>query len=178
MLPAKSSSRTARWIRPAKRFPDAFSVLLLCFGLSKLFPNKPEFNQYQLGYLNPDVSIRWIVWSVRSCWFAARRLSRWAGWTRRSLCTGKISTGVIASSRRDGEFTIILGRRSSIIKAAAPAQAVQDHLWVPSRDDSFHRKHYRQKYNIFVNGAVYAGVGLKLLLSCSRTGLSPFVQQR
>ena len=27
----KSSSRTARWIRPAKRVPDAFSVLLLCF---------------------------------------------------------------------------------------------------------------------------------------------------
>lgn len=37
----------------------------------------------------------------------------------------------------------------------------------------FHRKHYRQKYNIFVNGAVYAGVGLKLLLSLLTNRLKP-----
>lgn len=36
-------------------FPTPSASFYYAFGLSKLFPNKPEFNQYQLGYLNPDV---------------------------------------------------------------------------------------------------------------------------
>mgnify|MGYP002336038213 CR=1 FL=1 len=36
----------------------------------------------------------------------------------------------------------------------------------------FHRKHYSKQYNSMINGAVYAGVGVKFLLSLVRNSLT------
>lgn len=155
-------------------FPTPSASFYYAFGLSKLFPNKPEFNRYQLGYLNPDVE--YPVDCLVGAFMLVRRETieqvggldetffmygedidwcyriKQAGWGIHYYPRTTIIHYKGGSARRRPFKIIYEFHRAMIL---------------------FHRKHYRQKYNIFVNGAVYAGVGLKLLLSLLMNRLKP-----
>src|SRR5690606_25986557 len=49
ILPDGSLDKACR-----RGFPTPSASFYYAFGISKLFPHVPRFNQYQLGYLNPD----------------------------------------------------------------------------------------------------------------------------
>lgn len=155
-------------------FPTPSASFYYAFGLSKLFPNKPEFNQYQLGYLNPDVE--YPVDCLVGAFMLVRRETieqvggldetffmygedidwcyriKQAGWGIHYYPRTTIIHYKGGSARRRPFKIIYEFHRAMIL---------------------FHRKHYRQKYNIFVNGAVYAGVGFKLLLSLLTNRFKP-----
>lgn len=155
-------------------FPTPSASFYYAFGFSKLFPNKPEFNQYQLGYLNPDVEFP--VDCLVGAFMLVRRETieqvggldetffmygedidwcyriKQAGWRIHYYPRTTIIHYKGGSARRRPFKIIYEFHRAMIL---------------------FHRKHYQQKYNIFVNGAVYAGVGLKLLLSLLTNRLKP-----
>lgn len=155
-------------------FPTPSASFYYAFGFSKLFPNKPEFNQYQLGYLNPDVE--YPVDCLVGAFMLVRRETieqvggldetffmygedidwcyriKQAGWGIHYYPRTTIIHYKGGSARRRPFKIIYEFHRAMIL---------------------FHWKHYRQKYNIFVNGAVYAGIGLKLLLSLLMNRLKP-----
>lgn len=150
-------------------FPTPSASFYYAFGFSKLFPSVPRFNQYQLGYLDPNQEY------PIDCLVGAFMLVRKAAidqvgmldedffmygedidWCYRIKQGGWVNyyyprTSIIhykgASSRRKPFKIIYEFHRAMIL---------------------FHRKHYRAKYPWIVNWLVYTGVALKLSLSVVR----------
>lgn len=155
-------------------FPTPSASFYYAFGLSKLFPNNPRFNQYQLGYLDPDqeypvdclVGAFMLVrketleqvGGLDETFFMYGEDIDWcyrikeAGWGIHYVPRTTIVHYKGGSARRRPFKIIYEFHRAMIL---------------------FHRKHYRKKYNIWVNGAVYAGVGVKLVLSLLTNRLKP-----
>lgn len=155
-------------------FPTPSASFYYAFGLSKLFPNEPRFNQYQLGYLDPDQE--YPVDCLVGAFMLVRRETieqvggldetffmygedvdwcyriKQAGWGIHYYPRTMIVHYKGGSARRRPFKIIYEFHRAMIL---------------------FHRKHYRKKYNILVNGAVYAGVGLKMLLALLTNRLKP-----
>lgn len=155
-------------------FPTPSASFYYAFGLSKLFPNEPRFNQYQLGYLDPDQE--YPVDCLVGAFMLVRRETieqvggldetffmygedidwcyriKQAGWGIHYYPRTTIVHYKGGSARRRPFKIIYEFHRAMIL---------------------FHRKHYRKKYNILVNGAVYAGVGLKMLLALLTNRLKP-----
>ncbi|WP_422658500.1 glycosyltransferase family 2 protein [Paenibacillus sp. EC2-1] len=155
-------------------FPTPSASFYYAFGLSKLFPNKPKFNQYQLGYLDPDQE--YPVDCLVGAFMMVRRETieqvggldeeffmygedidwcyriKEAGWGIHYYPLTHIIHFKGGSARRRPIKIIYEFHRAMIL---------------------FHRKHYRDRYNIFVNSAVYAGVGLKMILALLFNRLKP-----
>ncbi|MGM1050169.1 MAG: glycosyltransferase family 2 protein [Bacillota bacterium] len=147
-------------------FPTPSASFYYAFGLSKLFPDKPRYNQYQLGYLDPDQE--YPVDCLVGAFMMVRRETieqvggldeeffmygedidwcyriKEAGWGIHYYPLTHIIHFKGGSARRRPVKIIYEFHRAMIL---------------------FHRKHYRERYNIFVNGTVYAGIGLKLIFA-------------
>ncbi|MFC7679246.1 glycosyltransferase family 2 protein [Paenibacillus sp. GCM10028914] len=155
-------------------FPTPSASFYYAFGLSRLFPDKPKFNQYQLGYLDSDQE--YPVDCLVGAFMMVRRETieqvggldeeffmygedidwcyriKEAGWGIHYYPLTHIIHYKGGSARRRPVKIIYEFHRAMIL---------------------FHRKHYRKHYNIFVNGAVYTGVGLKMLLALLFNWLKP-----
>ncbi|GGI46200.1 glycosyl transferase [Paenibacillus marchantiophytorum] len=155
-------------------FPTPSASFYYAFGFSKLFPKKPRFNQYQLGYLNPDEE--YPIDSLVGAFMLIRREAieqvgmldeeffmygedidwcyriKQAGWVNYYYPRTHIVHHKGASSRRKPFKIIYEFHRAMIL---------------------FHNKHYRQKYSWLTNAIVYLGVGLKFVLSLARNKLRP-----
>lgn len=167
VLPDGSLDKACR-----RGFPTPSASFYYAFGIAKLFPDNPRFNQYQLGYLDPDDTYE------VDCLMGAFMLVRkevigqvgvldetffmygedidWcyrikqAGWQIYYVPQTSIIHYKGASSRRKPYKIIYEFHRAMVL---------------------FHRKHYRQKYSVFTNGFVYAGIGIKFLLSLLKNKL-------
>lgn len=155
-------------------FPTPSASFYYAFGFSKLFPNKPRFNQYQLGYLSPDEA--YPIDSLVGAFMLIRREAieqvgmldeeffmygedidwcyriKEAGWVNYYYPRTHIVHHKGASSRRKPFKIIYEFHRAMIL---------------------FHNKHYRKKYSWLTNTTVYAGVSLKFILSLVRNKLRP-----
>ncbi|MEC0264331.1 glycosyltransferase family 2 protein [Paenibacillus anseongense] len=155
-------------------FPTPSASFYYAFGFSKLFPKIPRFNQYQLGYLDPDEEYG--IDSLVGAFMLIRREAidqvgmldeeffmygedidwcyriKEAGWVNYYYPKTQIVHYKGASSRRKPYKIIYEFHRAMIL---------------------FHNKHYRQKYSWLTNLAVYIGVGLKFGLSLARNKLKP-----
>jgi GT2 family glycosyltransferase len=155
-------------------FPTPSASFYYAFGFSKLFPNIPRFNQYQLGYLDPDQS--YPIDSLVGAFMLIRREAieqvgmldeeffmygedidwcyriKQAGWVNYYYPQTQIVHHKGASSRRKPYKIIYEFHRAMIL---------------------FHNKHYRQKYSWLTNAIVYTGVGMKFVLSLARNKLRP-----
>ncbi|OPH56732.1 glycosyl transferase family 2 [Paenibacillus ferrarius] len=153
-------------------FPTPSASFYYAFGFSKLFPKKPRFNQYQLGYLNPDDE--YPIDSLVGAFMLIRREAieqvgmldeeffmygedidwcyriKQAGWVNYYYPRTHIVHHKGASSRRKPFKIIYEFHRAMIL---------------------FHNKHYRHKYSWLTNAIVYSGVGLKFALSLARNKL-------
>lgn len=169
ILPNGSLDKACR-----RGFPTPSASFYYAFGLSKLFPDNPRFNQYQLGYRDPDQE--YPVDCLVGAFMLVRRETveqvggldedffmygedidwcyriKQAGWGIHYYPRTQIIHVKGGSARKRPVKIIYEFHRAMIL---------------------FHRKHYRSKYSIFVNGAVYLGVGLKLLLALVSNVVQP-----
>ncbi|ANE47060.1 glycosyl transferase family 2 [Paenibacillus swuensis] len=147
-------------------FPTPSASFYYAFGFSKLFPKVERFNQYQLGYLNPDED--YPVDCLVGAFMMVRRDTidavgmldeeffmygedidwcyrmKEAGWGIYYYPKARITHLKGASSRKKPKKIIYEFHRAMIL---------------------FHRKHYQKKYPWLVNGMVYAGIGVKYAMS-------------
>ncbi|CAM2940673.1 glycosyltransferase family 2 protein [Paenibacillus sediminis] len=155
-------------------FPTPSASFYYAFGFSKLFPHNPRFNQYQLGYLDPNEAypvdclvgafmlvrqeVIQQVGKLDETFFMYGEDIDWcyrikqAGWEIHYYPATYIVHYKGASSRR---------KPYKIIYEFHRAMAV------------FHRKHYRQQYSWLTNTAVYTGIALKFTLSLLKNKLLP-----
>jgi GT2 family glycosyltransferase len=147
-------------------FPRPLASFYYAFGMSKLFPAVPRFNQYQLGYMDPDDA--YPVDCLVGAFMFVRRTTidqvgmldedffmygedidwcyriKQAGWVNYYYPKTQILHLKGASSRRKPVKIVYEFHRA---------------MWL------FHRKHYKQRYSFIVNGLVYTGIGVKLCLA-------------
>ncbi|MGN7381561.1 dTDP-Rha:alpha-D-GlcNAc-pyrophosphate polyprenol, alpha-3-L-rhamnosyltransferase [Chlamydia abortus] len=167
ILPDGSLDKACR-----RGFPTPSASFYYAFGISKLFPHVPRFNQYQLGYLNPDEE--YPVDCLVGAFMLVRRKVidevglldeqffmygedvdwcyriKQAGWTNYYYPKTHIIHYKGASSRKRPLKIVYEFHRAMYL---------------------FHRKHFRSRYSLPTNLLVYGGIGLKLALAVLRNGL-------
>ncbi|WP_059049298.1 glycosyltransferase family 2 protein [Paenibacillus senegalimassiliensis] len=153
-------------------FPTPSASFYYAFGFSRLFPDKPKFNQYQLGYLDPNET--YPIDCLVGAFMLVRRETiqqvggldetffmygedidwcyriKQAGWDIHYHPATYIVHYKGASSRRK-PFKIIYEFHRA--------------MWV------FHRKHYLRQYSWITNGSVACGIALKFTLSLLKNRL-------
>lgn len=109
ILPDGSLDKACR-----RGFPTPSASFYYAFGFSKLFPDRPKFNGYQLGYLDPDDE--YPVDCLVGAFMLLRRetIEQVGGLDETFLCMERIWIGVTGSRKRAGGF-IIIRRRPSYI---------------------------------------------------------------
>ncbi|MCU6797652.1 glycosyltransferase family 2 protein [Paenibacillus sp. WQ 127069] len=147
-------------------FPTPLASFYYAFGISKLFPKVSRFNQYQLGYLDPDQD--YPVDCLVGAFMMVRKEAidqvgmldedffmygedidwcyriKQGGWRIHYYPYTQIVHHKGASSRRKPFKIIYEFHRAMYL---------------------FHKKHYQKKYNFLINGLVYLGIALKFILS-------------
>ncbi|MGN7169713.1 glycosyltransferase family 2 protein [Paenibacillus cellulositrophicus] len=153
-------------------FPTPSASFYYAFGFSKLFPDNPRFNQYQLGHLDPDQAYpvdclvgafmlvrRGVLESVGGLdetFFMYGEDIDWcyrikqAGWDIHYYPKTTIVHYKGGSARRRPYKIIYEFHRAMIV---------------------FHRKHYRKQYNVLTNSLIYMGVGLKFAMALMKSWL-------
>lgn len=153
-------------------FPTPSASFYYAFGFSKLFPNVPRFNQYQLGYLDPDES--YPVDCLVGAFMMVRRevIDQVGGLDEEFFMYGEDIDWCYRI--KQAGWGIYYYPKTSIThyKGASsrrkPLKIVYEFhraMWL------FHRKHYKKKYLPLVNGLVYLGIGIKLLMALIKNGM-------
>lgn len=167
ILPDGSLDKACR-----RGFPTPSASFYYVFGISKLFPHVPRFNQYQLGHLNPDEE--YPIDCLVGAFMLVRRKAidevgmldeqffmygedvdwcyriKQAGWTNYYYPKTHIIHYKGASSRKRPLKIVYEFHRAMYL---------------------FHRKHFRSRYSLPTNLLVYGGIGLKLTLAILKNGL-------
>ncbi|OAB37737.1 glycosyl transferase family 2 [Paenibacillus macquariensis subsp. defensor] len=147
-------------------FPTPSASFYYAFGISRLFPERPKFNQYQLGHLDPDEE--YPVDCLVGAFMMVRRETvlqvggldetffmygedidwcyriKQAGWEIQYYPRTSIVHYKGGSARR---------RPTRIIYEFHRAMFV------------FHRKHYKNQYFWGINSVIYMGIGLKFTMA-------------
>ncbi|MBU5444360.1 glycosyltransferase family 2 protein [Paenibacillus sp. MSJ-34] len=153
-------------------FPTPSASFYYAFGFSKLFPNNPRFNQYQLGYLSPDeeYEIDCLVGAfmlvrketidevgmLDETFFMYAEDTDWcyrikqAGWKNYYYPRTTIMHYKRASSRNKPLRITYEFHRSMVI---------------------FYNKHYKQKYPFWVSWCIYAGIAVQFALAIIKSKL-------
>lgn len=153
-------------------FPTPSASFYYAFGFSKLFPNNPRFNQYQLGYLSPDeeYEIDCLVGAfmlvrketidevgmLDETFFMYAEDTDWcyrikqAGWKNYYYPRTTIMHYKRASSRNKPLKITYEFHRSMVI---------------------FYNKHYKQKYPFWVSWCIYAGIAVQFALAVFKSKL-------
>lgn len=153
-------------------FPTPSASFYYAFGLSRLFPDQPKFNQYQLGHLSPDDE--YPVDCLVGAFMLVRReaINQVGGLDETFFMYGEdidwcyrikeAGWGIYYYPR-----TYIVHYKGGSARRKPLKITYEFHraMWV------FHRKHYAKKYNLLMNSAVYMGISLKFTLSLVRSWL-------
>jgi GT2 family glycosyltransferase len=147
-------------------FPTPSASFYYVFGLSRMFPNNPKLNQYQLGHLDPDRD--YPVDCLVGAFMMVRREAidrvglldedffmygedidwcyriKQSGWEIYYYPYVRITHYKGASSRKKPFKIIYEFHRAMVL---------------------FHRKHYQKQYSWLINVLVYAGISVKFTLS-------------
>lgn len=147
-------------------FPTPSAAFFYAFGISKLFPNKPYFNQYHMSHLDSDQEY------PIDCLVGAFMLVRKAAIDQ---VGGLDETFFMYGEDIDWCYRI---KQAGWEIYYYPRTEIIHHKGGSSRNKPvkiiyefhramilFHRKHYRTKYPFYINGLVYMGVGLKFVMS-------------
>lgn len=147
-------------------FPTPSASFYYAFGFSKLFPDNPRFNGYQLGYLDPDQE--YPVDCLVGAFMLVRRetVEQVGGLDETFFMYGEDLDWCYRI--KEAGWGIYYYPRTRIIHLKGGSARRRPFKIVYEFHRAmilFHRKHYRKQYNPLVNGAVYAGVGVKFALS-------------
>ncbi|MBY0118894.1 glycosyltransferase family 2 protein [Paenibacillus xylanexedens] len=154
-------------------FPTPSASFYYAFGISRLFPDRPKFNQYQLGHLSPDDE--YPVDCLVGAFMLVRRetIDQVGGLDETFFMYGEdIDWCYRIKEAGWGIFyyprTYIVHYKGGSARRKPLKITYEFHraMWV------FHRKHYAKKYNLLTNTAVWVGISLKFTLSLLRSKLS------
>lgn len=153
-------------------FPTPSASFYYAFGISKLFPNVPRFNQYQLGYLDPDESYP-VDCLVGAFMLVRKKVIDQIGGLDESFFMYGEDIDWCYRIKEAGwaifyypETTIVHHKGASSRKK--PVKIIYEFhraMWL------FHKKHYRSTYSFITNGIVFMGIGVKLLLSLAANAI-------
>lgn len=164
VLPDGSLDKACR-----RGFPTPSAAFYYAFGISKLWPNVPRFNRYHLSYLDPDEAYP-VDCLVGAFMLVRREAIEQAGMLDEEFfmygedidwCYRMKQVGWIIYYYPKTQITHYKGaglRRK-------PRKIVYEFHRAMML---FHRKHYQHSYPWLVNGLVYAGIGLKMVLALAR----------
>ncbi|WP_440120048.1 glycosyltransferase family 2 protein [Paenibacillus sp. QZ-Y1] len=154
-------------------FPTPSASFYYAFGISRLFPDRPKFNQYQLGHLSPDDE--YPVDCLVGAFMLVRRetIEQVGGLDETFFMYGEdIDWCYRIKEAGWGIFyyprTYIVHYKGGSARRKPLKITYEFHraMWV------FHRKHYAKKYNSLTNATVWMGISLKFTLSLLRSKLS------
>ncbi|WP_145324265.1 glycosyltransferase family 2 protein [Paenibacillus xylanexedens] len=154
-------------------FPTPSASFYYAFGISRLFPDRPKFNQYQLGHLSPDDE--YPVDCLVGAFMLVRRetIEQVGGLDETFFMYGEdIDWCYRIKEAGWGIFyyprTYIVHYKGASARRKPLKITYEFHraMWV------FHRKHYAKKYNPLTNAVVWVGISLKFTLSLLRSKLS------
>lgn len=153
-------------------FPTPSASFYYAFGLSRLFPDRPKFNQYQLGHLSPDDEYP-IDCLVGAFMLVRREVVEQVGGLDETFFMYGEDVDWCYRIKEAG-WDIYYYPRTYIVhyKGASarrkPMKIVYEFhraMWV------FHRKHYAKRYGLLTNTAVWLGISLKFSMSLIRNKL-------
>nr|WP_154894976.1 glycosyltransferase family 2 protein [Paenibacillus xylanexedens] len=153
-------------------FPTPSASFYYAFGISRMFPDRPQFNQYQLGHLSPDDE--YPVDCLVGAFMLVRRetIDQVGGLDETFFMYGEDIDWCYRI--KEAGWGIYYYPRTYIVhyKGASarrkPMKIIYEFhraMWV------FHRKHYAKRYGILTNTAVWLGISLKFSLSLIRNKL-------
>ncbi|MBW4081580.1 glycosyltransferase family 2 protein [Paenibacillus sp. S150] len=153
-------------------FPTPAASFYYAFGFSKLFPDRPRFNGYQLGYLDPDQA--YPVDCLVGAFMLVRRqtIDQVGGLDGEFFMYGEDLDWCFRI--KEAGWGIYYYPQTSIVHLKGGSARRRPFRIVYEFHRAmilFHRKHYSKRYNSMINGAVYAGVGVKFALSLVRNAL-------
>lgn len=160
-------------------FPTPSASFYYAFGISRMFPDRPKFNQYQLGHLSPDDE--YPVDCLVGAFMLVRRetIDQVGGLDETFFMYGEDIDWCYRI--KEAGWGIYYYPRTYIVhyKGASarrkPMKIIYEFhraMWV------FHRKHYAKRYGIFTNTAVWLGIALKFSLSLIRNKLIRSASQK
>ncbi|WP_433923774.1 glycosyltransferase family 2 protein [Paenibacillus taichungensis] len=147
-------------------FPTPSASFYYAFGISRMFPDRPKFNQYQLGHLSSDDE--YPVDCLVGAFMLVRRetIDQVGGLDETFFMYGEDIDWCYRI--KEAGWGIYYYPRTYIVhyKGASarrkPMKIIYEFhraMWV------FHRKHYAKRYGILINTAVWLGISLKFSLS-------------
>ncbi|MNN23643.1 N-acetylglucosaminyl-diphospho-decaprenol L-rhamnosyltransferase [compost metagenome] len=169
ILPDGSLDKACR-----RGFPTPSASFYYAFGLSKLFPNHPRFNQYQLGYLDPNET--YPIDCLVGAFMMVRQetIQQVGGLDETFFMYGedvdwcyRIKQAGYGIHYHPATYIVHYKGASSRRKPLKIIYEFHRAMWV------FHRKHYKAKYSWITNTAVYSGIALKFTLSFIQNKLIP-----
>nr|WP_076119164.1 glycosyltransferase family 2 protein [Paenibacillus odorifer] len=154
-------------------FPTPSASFYYAFGFSKLFPDRPRFNGYQLGYLDPDLD--YPIDCLVGAFMLLRRetIDQVGGLDEEFFMYGEDLDWCYRI--KEAGWGIYYYPKTSIVHLKGGSARRRPFKIVYEFHRAmilFHRKHYSKKYNSMINGTVYAGVGVKFALSLLRNALT------
>ncbi|WP_342479113.1 glycosyltransferase family 2 protein [Paenibacillus sp. FSL H7-0350] len=167
ILPDGSLDKACR-----RGFPTPSASFYYAFGFSKLFPDRPKFNGYQLGYLDPDDE--YPVDCLVGAFMLLRRetIEQVGGLDESFFMYGEDLDWCYRI--KEAGWGIYYYPQTSIVHLKGGSARRRPFKIVYEFHRAmilFHKKHYSSRYNSMINGAVYAGVGVKFTLSLLRNAL-------
>ncbi|GIP21684.1 glycosyltransferase family 2 protein [Paenibacillus sp. J22TS3] len=169
VLPDGSLDKACR-----RGFPTPSASFYYAFGFSKLFPNNPKFNQYQLGYMDSNQSypidclVGAFMWVRRAAWDEVGGLDETFFMYGEDVdwCYRIKQAGWRVYYNSD---TYIVHYKGGSARRRPLKIVYEFHraMWL------FHRKHYRSQYNFLVNAAVYLGIAVKFTAALLTNWLKP-----
>ncbi|WP_019635720.1 glycosyltransferase family 2 protein [Paenibacillus fonticola] len=169
ILPDGSLDKACR-----RGFPTPSASFYYAFGISRLFPDNPKFNQYQLGYLDPDEA--YPVDCLMGAFMLVRRetIEQIGGLDETFFMYGedvdwcyRIKEAGWGIHYEPATYIVHYKGASSRRKPFKIIYEFHRAMWV------FHRKHYKRRYSWLTNGAVCLGIAVKFMLSLVSNKLKP-----
>ena len=155
-------------------FPTPSASFYYAFGFSRLFPDNPRFNGYQLGYLDSDEE--YPVDCLVGAFMMVRRetIAEIGGLDETFFMYGEDLDWCYRI--KEAGWGIYYFPQTTIVHlkgGSARRRPLKIVYEFHRAMILFHRKHYSKQYGLWVNGAVYTGVGIKFILSLIKNALIP-----
>ncbi|MGF7049220.1 GT2 family glycosyltransferase [Paenibacillus sp. DS2015] len=153
-------------------FPTPSASFYYAFGFSKFFPDRPKFNQYQLGHLDPDEE--YPVDCLVGAFMMVRRdtIAQVGGLDETFFMYGEDIDWCYRMKQAGWGIhyyprTFIIHYKGGSARRRPTRIIYEFHRAMAV----FHRKHYRKQYHWMTNGTIYIGIGLKFTLALLKNKL-------
>jgi len=154
-------------------FPTPSASFYYAFGISRLFPDRPKFNQYQLGHLDPDEE--YPVDCLVGAFMMIRRetMEEVGGLDETFFMYGEDIDWCYRI--KQAGWGIYYYPRTSIVhyKGGSARRRPTRIIYEFHRAMFvFHRKHYKDQYFWGINMVIYTGIGLKFTMELLKNKLT------